>query len=226
MMKDVLAAGFEFSQAELNLAQQARQQQTQQQSQQPNLQQGNALNNDELNQNRLFVPLPDFEFRFSSRKDQLPTDVISLQERGFDLSLSLQTQKQQNNGKVSIQQKQSFELSGSYTELPNEDGINFRRTSFDIKSSNIIYTESEQGELLSAMVEKQQSQRETVEDFNFDTLVNTEKEESESASVENLIQASLADTNIAPGLLGSTLPLSSERMQQQLLDAVLLKGFE
>lgn len=226
MMKDVLATGFEFSQAELNLAQQARQQQTQQQNQQPNLQQGNALNNDELSQNRLFVPLPDFEFRFSSRKDQLPTDVISLQERGFDLSLSLQTQKQQNNGKVSIQQKQSFELSGSYTELPNEDGINFRRTSFDIKSSNIIYTESEQGELLSAMVEKQQSQRETVEDFNFDTLVNTEKEESESASVENLIQTSLADTNIAPGLLGSTLPLSSERMQQQLLDAVLLKGFE
>ncbi|MFC3680638.1 hypothetical protein [Bacterioplanoides pacificum] len=208
MMKDVLAAGFEFSQAELNLAQQQQQQQQQQQD--------NTFNSDGLKQNHLFVPLPDFDFRFSSRKDQLPTDVISLQERGFDLSLSLKTQKRQDNGKVSIQQKQSFELSGSYTEQPDKDGLNFRRTSFDIKSSNIIYTESKQGELLSAMVEKQQSQRETVEDFNFDTLVNTEKEESEFISADEL-----------PDSVTHT-PLQQWQQlqqQQQWLDQLLLNPF-
>ena len=212
MMKDVLAAGFGFSQTELNLALQTRQEQHQQRNQQ----QDNTFNSEELKQNHLFVPLPDFDFRFSSRKDQLPTDVISLQERGFDLSLSLKTQKRQDNGKVSIQQKQSFELSGSYTEQPDKDGLNFRRTSFDIKSSNIIYTESKQGELLSAMVEKQQSQRETVEDFNRHTLVSTEKEESEFISADEL-----------PDSVTHTPPQQWQQLQQQQqwLDQLLLNPF-
>lgn len=211
MMKDVLAAGFEFSQAELNLAQPARQEKRLQ-----NQQQDNTFNSDELNRNHLFFPLPDFDFRFSSRKDQLPTDVISLQERGFDLNLSLQTQKQQHNGKVSIQQKQSFELSGSYTEQPDKDGLNFRRTSFDIKSSNIIYTESKQGELLSAMVEKQQSQRETVEDFNRHTLINRDSEESEFISADELPDSA------------THTPLQQWQQlqqQQQWLDQLLLNPF-
>lgn len=178
MMKDVLSASFEFSQPELNLAKQARQEQ----DKQPN----NTLNNSELNQQHFFVPLPDFDFRFSSHKDSSPTGMLSLQERGFDLTLSLQTQKKQENGKTYIQQKQSFELAGGYTELPDENGINFRRTRFDIKSSDIIYTESKQDELLDTVVETQHDQRETVEDFNSGTLVSSENKDSESASVENL----------------------------------------
>ncbi|MCH2042381.1 MAG: hypothetical protein MK185_17245 [Saccharospirillaceae bacterium] len=196
MMKDVLAVGFEFSQSELNLAQQKQLEQR-----------NNSLSGNGLSQSRLLLPLPDFDFRFSSRNDQPPKDNDALKERRFDLSLSLQTQQQQDRGKTSVQQEQSFTLTGSYTEQPDADGSDFRRTRFDIASSNIIYTESEQGELLSAMLEKQQSQREIVEDFNFDTIVNTDTEENQSASVENLMQDYLSGNNLinktASGLLSS-----------------------
>ena len=196
MMKDVLAVGFEFSQSELNLAQQKQLEQR-----------NNSLSGNGLSQSRLLLPLPDFDFRFSSRNDQPPKDNDALKERRFDLSLSLQTQQQQDRGKTSVQQEQSFTLTGSYTEQPDADGSDFRRTRFDIASSNIIYTESEQGELLSAMLEKQQSQREIVEDFNFDTIVNTDTEENQSASVENLMQDYLSGNNLinktVSGLLSS-----------------------
>ncbi|MBL4879713.1 MAG: hypothetical protein JKX82_00180, partial [Oleispira sp.] len=72
---------------------------------------------DEVNQSRvddgirgdqIFIPLANFEFNFSSRKDRVPNDLLSLQERGFDVSLSINTQMNDAHGKISKQQIQSL----------------------------------------------------------------------------------------------------------------------
>lgn len=223
MMQEVLGTGFELTQKELMLASQAGQE-----------------HRDEVNQSRvddgirgdqIFIPLADFEFNFSSRKDRVPNDLLSLQERGFDVKLSLDTRVSDEHGKISKQQIQSFELSGIYTDRFDAEDVRYQQTRFDIKSSTRISTstESHDGKLLGAFVETEKSEKQIVENYDVDSLLSSETTENESHGVSDLMQNLLLDKDDIHSrqlLTNEQLQQTNQMLQLRLLDEVLLDPFD
>lgn len=223
MMQEVLGTGFELTQKELNLASRAEQEFQEEVNQ--------SRVDDGIRADQIFIPLADFEFNFSSRKDRVPNDLLSLQERGFDVKLSLDTRMNDEHGKISKQQIQSFELSGIYTDRLDTEDVRYQQTRFDIKSSTTISTstESQDGKLLGAFIETEKSEKQIVENYDVDSLLSSETEQSESHSVSDLMKNPLLDKDAIHGrqlLTNEQLQQTNQMLQLRLLDEVLLDPFD
>jgi hypothetical protein len=134
-------------------------------------------------------------------------------------------------GKISKQQIQSFELSGIYTDRLDAEDVRYQQTRFDIKSSTRISTstESHDGKLLGAFVETEKSEKQIVENYDVDSLLSSETEQSESHSFSDLMQDPLLDKDAIYRrqlLINEQLQQTNQMLQLQLLDEVMLDPFD
>lgn len=223
MMQEVLSMGFELTEQELSIANQKEQQFKDQVIE-------NTIN-DGIRADQIFIPLADFDFNFSSRKDKVLNDMLSLQERGFDLSLSIDTRMHEAGGKLSKQQIQQFELSGIYTDRLDTEDVRYQQTHFEIKSTTRINTtkDSENGQLSGAFIEQQQTEKQTIETYDVDSLLSSETEENESHAVNNLMENPLLDREAIydrQSLARDQLQQTNQMLQLKLLDEVLIAPFD
>ena len=185
MMKDVLAAGFELNEEELEYVKQQEKQQAETQK----------LNPEDLSlaSDHSFIPLPDFDFSFESRRDRPNAAKQPKESKGFDVNLSLTSQRFQSGDQTIKQQKQDFNLTGSYYEplahlkKPDFEYQNYRYTEFERSASNIVRTVSEDNQLIAATIEKNQSFTSRTVEYNEGKLVNTESEEDAQHTIDDLM---------------------------------------
>lgn len=223
MMQEVLSMGFELTEQELSIANQKEQQFKDQVIE--------STIDDGIRADQIFIPLADFDFEFSSRKDKVLNDMLSLQERGFDLSLSIDTRMHEAGGKLSKQQIQSFELSGIYTDRLDTEDVRYQQTHFEIKSTTRINTakDSENGQLSGAFIEQQRTEKQTTETYDVDSLLSSETEENESHAVYNLMENPLLDREAIydrQSLARDQLQQTNQMLQLKLLDEVLIAPFD
>ena len=111
------------------------------------------------------------------------------------------------------------------------EDVRYQQTRFDIKSSTCISTstESHDGKLLGAFVETEKSEKQIVENYDVDSLLSSETEQSESHSFSDLMQDPLLDKDAIHRrqlLINEQLQQANQMLQLRLLDEVLLDPFD
>lgn len=142
MMKNVFKLAFQPTQKEVELLKQ----QTSGYKKQIN-KAGDTSENIKIKE--IFIPLPDFSFEFKSNKSEKREHENPRVISEFDLKLSLESTQTQNGSKTIRQQKQHFELEGSYTKAMDTGTL---KVDHKYIADKIVRAELEAGLLKSATI--------------------------------------------------------------------------
>lgn len=216
MMKEVFSAGFTINEKEEALADLKEKERNEKIT--ADLR-GNTPKTGEIS-NDLFVPLADFDFSFESRKDR-PNAKKPQEYSGFDLELSLDSQKSVKGNKITSSQTQDFKLSGAYHEpllhlmSPDFKHQNYRYTTLEREASKTVTTEVEDGQLQSALMEESISSKSHTSTYSEDKLIDEDSTQNSYFEVTDLMDVFFKDKD-----------MTKKNNQLDILNAVMIDPFK